>query len=45
MLSNTLVQVGLFLTVLLLVTKPMGLWIANVMNGNCKTVSRLGGPI
>jgi len=44
MFSNILVQVGLFLTVLLLVTKPMGLWIANVMSGNCKTVSRLGGP-
>lgn len=45
MLSNTLIQVGLFLTVLLLVTKTMGLWIANVMNGNCKTVNRLGAPL
>jgi len=44
MFSNTLVQVGLFLTVLLLVTKPMGLWIANVMNGNCKIINRLGAP-
>ena len=45
MFSNILVQVGLFLLFLLLVTKPMGLWIANVMNGNCKTVSRFFGPI
>lgn len=45
MLSNTLVQVGLFLVLLLLATKPMGLWIANTMNGNCKTASKLGGPI
>ena len=45
MLSDTLVQVGLFLLVLILVTKPMGLWIANVMNGDCKTVNRFGGPV
>lgn len=45
MLSNTLIQVGLFLIMLLLVTKPMGLWIANVMNGDCKTVNKLGGPV
>ncbi|ACT48361.1 potassium-transporting ATPase subunit KdpA [Methylotenera mobilis] len=44
MFSNTLVQVGLFLTVLLLVTKPMGLWIVNVMNGNCKIINRLSAP-
>ena len=45
MLTNILIQVGLFLLIILLLTKPMGLWIANVMNGNCKTVNKLGGPV
>lgn len=45
MLSNILIQTGLFLIVLLLVTKPMGLWLANVMNGNCKAVNKIGGPL
>ena len=45
MLSNTFIQVGLYLMVLLLLTKPMGLWIANVMNGESVIANKLGGPI
>lgn len=45
MISNALVQVGLYLAVILLLTKPMGLWIAHVMSGDCKMVNKLGGPI
>lgn len=45
MLSNTFIQVGLYLTVLLLLTKPMGLWIAKVMNGESVIANKLGGPI
>lgn len=44
MLSNILIQAGLFLTVLLIVTKPMGLWLAGVMNGDCKALNKIGGP-
>lgn len=45
MLSNIVVQVGLFLTVLLLLTKPAGLWISGVMNGEYKLVNKIGGPV
>lgn len=45
MLSNTMIQVGLYLTVILLLTKPMGLWIAKVMNGDSVIANKLGGPI
>lgn len=45
MLSNIFVQVGLFLTVLLLLTKPMGLWISAVMNGECKVFNNIGAPV
>ena len=44
MFSNILIQAGLFLTVLLIVTKPMGLWLAGVMNGDCKALNKIGGP-
>jgi potassium-transporting ATPase potassium-binding subunit len=44
MLSNTMIQVGLYLIALLLLTKPMGLWIAKVMNGESAVVNKLGGP-
>ncbi|PPD46780.1 MAG: potassium-transporting ATPase subunit KdpA [Methylotenera sp.] len=44
MLSNTLIQVGLFLAILLFLTKPMGLWIAKVMNGESSIANKLGGP-
>lgn len=43
MLNNTFIQVGLYLAVILLLTKPMGLWIAGVMSGECKIANRLGG--
>jgi K+-transporting ATPase ATPase A chain len=45
MLSNIFIQVGLYLTLLLLLTKPMGLWIAKVMNGESIIANKLGGPI
>ena len=45
MLSNTFIQVGLYLTVLLFLTKPMGLWIAKVMMGESLIANKLGGPI
>jgi K+-transporting ATPase ATPase A chain len=45
MSSNILVQVGLYLIALFLVTKPMGFWISKVMNGDCKLVNKFGGPI
>lgn len=44
MLSNTMIQVGLYLTILLLLTKPMGVWIAKVMNGESNIANKLGGP-
>jgi potassium-transporting ATPase potassium-binding subunit len=44
MLSNTLIQVSLYLIVLLLLTKPMGLWIAKVMTGESNIANKLGGP-
>lgn len=44
MLSNTMIQVGIYLTALLLLTKPMGLWIAKVMNGESSIANKLGGP-
>lgn len=44
MLSNTLIQVGLYLAILLLLTKPMGLWIAKVMNGESAIANKFGGP-
>lgn len=43
MLSNTMIQVGLYLTILLLLTKPMGMWIAKVMNGESSIANKLGG--
>lgn len=43
MLSNTMVQVGLYLTILLLLTKPMGMWIAKVMSGESSIANKLGG--
>lgn len=43
MLSNTMIQVGLYLTILLLLTKPMGVWIAKVMNGESSIANKLGG--
>ena len=44
MLPNILIQVGLYLSILLLLTKPMGLWIAKVMNGESVIANKMGGP-
>jgi K+-transporting ATPase ATPase A chain len=38
-----MIQVGLYLTILLLLTKPMGVWIAKVMNGESSIANKLGG--
>lgn len=43
--SNAIVQVGLYLTVLLLITKPMGIWIYKVMHGESAIANKVGGPI
>lgn len=43
--SNAIVQVGLYLGVLLLVTKPMGIWIYKVMQGESAIANRIGGPV
>lgn len=43
MLSNTVVQVGLYLTILLLLTKPMGIWLYKVMNGESAIANKFGG--
>ncbi|HPH06691.1 MAG TPA: potassium-transporting ATPase subunit KdpA [Methylotenera sp.] len=45
MFSNILIQVVLYLAILLLLTKPMGLWIAKVMNGESAIANKFGGPI
>jgi K+-transporting ATPase ATPase A chain len=38
-----MIQVGLYLTILLLLTKPMGVWIAKIMNGESSIANKLGG--
>ena len=43
MFSNAMVQIGLYLTVLLLITKPMGIWIYKVMHGESAIANKLGG--
>lgn len=43
--STSLIQFGLFLGLLLLLTKPMGLLISRVMTGNSPTLNRIGGPV
>ncbi len=45
MTTNIIIQVGLYLLLLLLVTKPMGLWINTVMAGEKHLLSRLGEPL
>lgn len=42
---NTLLQYGLFAVVILLLTKPMGIFIARVMEGNTPILNKIGGPI
>ena len=45
MLANTFIQVGLYLAMLLLITKPMGIWIYKVMHGESAIANKLGGPL
>ena len=45
MFSNAMVQVGLYLAVLLVITKPMGIWIYKVMHGESAIANKLGGPL
>lgn len=42
---NTLIQYGIFFIVLFLVAKPMGLWIALVMEGKAPFLHKIGGPV
>ncbi len=45
MFSNAMVQVGLYLAVLLVITKPMGIWIYKVMHCESAIANKLGGPL
>ena len=44
MLSNTLIQLGSYLLLLVLLTKPMGLLITHVMNRTLPILNKLFGP-
>ena len=43
--ANMLIQYGLYFAVILLLTKPMGLLIARVMEGNTPLLNKIGGPV
>lgn len=43
--ANMLIQYGLYFAVILLLTKPMGLLIASVMEGNTPLLNKIGGPV
>jgi K+-transporting ATPase ATPase A chain len=45
MATNIMLQVGLYLLLLCLLTKPMGLWINTVMTGEKHLLSRIGEPV
>ena len=45
MATNIILQVGLYLLLLCLLTKPMGLWINTVMTGKKHLLSRIGEPV
>ncbi len=40
-----LIQYGFYMAVILLLTKPMGVFIARVMEGNTPLLNKIGGPI
>lgn len=42
---NTVIQYGLYFAVILLLTKPVGIFIVRVMEGNTPILSKIGGPI
>lgn len=43
--ANMLIQYGFYMAVILLLTKPMGVFIARVMEGNTPLLNKIGGPI
>ncbi|HEY0268120.1 MAG TPA: potassium-transporting ATPase subunit KdpA [Methyloradius sp.] len=43
--ANTLIQYGLYFVTILLLTKPMGFFIARVMEGNTPLISKIFGPV
>src|SRR5450830_1769223 len=43
--ANTIIQYGLYLVTILLLTKPMGIFIARVMEGNTPLLSKIFGPV
>ncbi len=43
--ANILIQYGLYFAAILLLTKPMGIFIARVMEGNTPLLNKIGGPI
>lgn len=43
--SNIIIQIGLYLLLLCLIAKPMGLWINTVMTGEKHLLSRIGEPV
>jgi K+-transporting ATPase ATPase A chain len=45
MATNIIIQIGLYLLLLCLLTKPMGLWINAVMTGEKHLLSRIGEPV
>ncbi|GAB3625604.1 ATPase [Pandoraea terrae] len=45
MTSNILIQVGLYLLAVLLLTKPVGIYLARVMSGDTPLLNKIGGPV
>lgn len=43
--SNIIIQIGLYLLLLCLIAKPMGLWINAIMTGEKHFLSRIGEPV
>ncbi|MBC7787716.1 MAG: potassium-transporting ATPase subunit KdpA [Methylophilaceae bacterium] len=43
--ANMLIQYGLYFAVILLLIKPMGVFIASVMEGNTPLLNKIGGPV
>lgn len=44
MLMNVNLQIGLFIVVLLILAKPLGLYMALAADGRAPLLSRIGGP-
>ena len=43
--ANMLIQYGLYFAVILLLTKPMGMFLASVMEGKTPLLNKIGGPV